>query len=223
MATDNNREPDRRIRIVIADDHAILRDGLKRLLESDHQFVVVGEATDGMEALEVIGNLRPDLLLLDVAMPRMSGLECLARIDTRQTRVVILTAELSDTAVLRAFQLGARGVVLKQAATRHLLDGIHMVLAGRYLIADDALDDLVMALQRLQDKSAKSPYNLTARELEIIRAIVAGQNNRDIAAELKISTQTVKHHLTSIFDKTGVSTRLELALLALRHQLAAEE
>jgi DNA-binding NarL/FixJ family response regulator len=211
------------VRIVIADDHPIFRDGLRRLLETEPGFTVVGEATNGVDALSVIRTLQPDILLLDLAMPRLGGLDCLAEIDTQQTRVIILTAAITRKGTIRALQLGARGVVLKETATRYLLDGIHRVVEGGYLSGDGAIDDLVTALRRVDEDQGERRYNLTPRELDIIQAVVAGRSNKDIADHLNISTQTVKHHLTSIFDKTGASTRLELALFALRYDLAAEE
>lgn len=213
----------RTVRIVIADDHPIFRDGLRRLLETEPGFTVVGEATNGVDALAVTRTLDPDILLLDLAMPRLGGLDCLAEIDVRRTRVIILTAAITQKAIARALQLGARGVVLKETATRYLLDGIHRVVDGHYLIGDGAIKDLVGALRRVEDEQNERRYNLTPRERDIIRAVVAGRSNRDIAEHLEISTQTVKHHLTSIFDKTGASTRLELALFALRHSLADDE
>lgn len=216
-------ETARVVRIVIADDHPIFRDGLRRLLETEPGFAVVGEATNGVDALSVTRELAPDVLLLDLAMPRLGGLDCLSEIDVRRTRVIILTAAITQKAITRALQSGARGVVLKETATRYLLDGIHRVVEGRYLIGEGAMEDLVTALRRADDDRDERRYNLTPRERDIIRAVVAGRSNKDIADHLSISAQTVKHHLTSIFDKTGASTRLELALFALRHGLADED
>lgn len=209
-----------RVRIVIADDHPIFRDGLKRLLETEPDLTVVGEATDGVEALEMTRALAPDVLLLDIAMPRMGGIESLAAMQGSPARVIVLTAAISETATIRALQLGARGVVLKEAATRYLLDGIRRVAAGRYVLGEGVVDDVVAAIARVEGERATRRFNLTLREREIVDAIVAGQSNRDIAGRLQLSTQTVKHHLTSIFDKTGTSSRLELALFAIRHGLA---
>lgn len=222
MPSDLHETP-RPVRIVIADDHPIFRDGLRRLLETEPGFTVVGEATNGVDALSVIRTLQPDILLLDLAMPRLGGLDCLAEIDTQHTRVIILTAAITQKGTMRALQLGGRGVVLKETATRYLLDGIHRVVEGGYLIGDGAIDELVTALRRVDDEQGERRYNLTPRELDIIQAVVAGRSNKDIAEHLNISTQTVKHHLTSIFDKTGASTRLELALFAVRHDLAPDD
>lgn len=215
-------EPSRAVRIVIADDHPIFRDGLKKLLESEPEFAVVGEAEDGVEAVNVTQALDPDVLLLDLAMPRMGGLDSLSAMQGLHTRVIILTAAIGEAAILRAIQLGARGVVLKEVATRQLIENIRRVVNGEYVMGDEVLGDLVDAIRR-PGSDPQRRYNLTRRELDIIAAVVAGQSNKDVADQLAISIQTVKHHLTSIFDKTGVSSRLELALFAVRHRLVGEE
>ena len=204
------------IRIAIADDHQIFRDGLRRLLESESGFRVVGEAADGEEALRMTRDVKPDILLLDVAMPRMGGIDALSKADVQATRVILLTAAIERHDLLRAVQYGVRGVVLKQSATRTLIEGIYDVMRGKLLIGKDIADDLAEAVRRIGSQRER-PFSLTSREIEIIEAITAGDSNRDIAVRLEISLQTVKHHLTRVFDKTGTSTRLELALFALRH------
>lgn len=208
----------RDIRIAIVDDHPIFRDGLRRLLESEPGFTVAGEGADGVDAVRLAQTVRPDVLLLDVAMPRMGGLETLSALQSAPARVILLTAAVEPGELLQAIRLGARGVVLKEAATRQLIDGIHRVMEGKYLLGSEVADDLAGAIRQAAPQRPRQ-FGLTARELEIVAAIVAGQSNRDIAAQLSISLQTVKHHLTSIFDKTGVSTRLELALFAIRQGL----
>ena len=204
------------IRIAIADDHQIFRDGLRRLLESEPGFEIVAEAADGVEAIRVTRDTRPDVLLLDLAMPRMDGFETLGSADLAATHVILLTAAIDPGDLLRAVRLGAKGVVLKQSATRHLIDGIHRVVDGKLLIGEDVADDLARAAKQGEAPRGR-PYDLTPRECEIVGAVAAGDSNRNIAARFNISPQTVKHHLTSIFDKTGTSTRLELALFAIRH------
>jgi DNA-binding NarL/FixJ family response regulator len=211
-----------RVRIAIADDHQIFRDGLRRLLESESGFEVVAEAVDGVEAARVTRTLTPDVLLLDVAMPRMGGVEALATIPLDSTRVILLTAAIDPADLLRAIQLGARGVVMKESATRLLIEGIRRVMDDKYIIGAGVADDLAQAVRQLGSQPTRR-YGLTSRELEIVSAVVAGDSNRDIADRLSISLQTVKHHLTSVFDKVGVSSRLELALFAIRNGLVGRD
>ena len=139
-----------------------------------------------------------------------------------ETRVILLTAGIEPSELLRAIQLGARGVVLKESATRLLIDGIHRVMDDKYVIGAGVAQDREQAVRHVGREHPRQ-YGLTPRELEIVSAIVSGDSNRDIAERLSISLQTVKHHLTSIFDKTGVSTRLELALFAIRHALVTPD
>lgn len=208
------------VRIVLADDHQIFREGLRRLLESEPGFSVVGEAANGIEALELLRRVQPDILLLDLAMPRLSGLDTLrALIEAHPVKVIILTAAIGESDVLRAIQLGAVGVVMKGVASRMLFDDIKRVMSGDYIVGHDLLGELVHAVRRPDFAEDKRPFDLTRRELDIIGAITAGQGNREIAHQLHVSVQTVKHHLTRIFDKTGVSSRLELALFAIQHHL----
>jgi two-component system, NarL family, nitrate/nitrite response regulator NarL len=212
-------------RIVIADDHPIFRDGLRRLLEMDPAFVVIGEASDGGEAIKLVKQLGPDVLLLDLAMPRVPGLEALAELAKSKApvRTILLTAQIERAQIVEALQLGARGIVLKESATELLLEGIRMVMAGKYWVGRESVSDLVAKLRELMPKGGEEPsprrYGLTPREMEVVSAIVAGYTNKDVAQRFAISEQTVKHHLTNIFDKVGVSNRLELALFAVNHRL----
>jgi two-component system, NarL family, nitrate/nitrite response regulator NarL len=208
----------RHIRIAIADDHQILRDGVRRLLESEPGFEVVAEGVNGLDVARIARDVRPDVMLLDVAMPRMGGIEALTTIQCDSTRVILLTAAIDPSELLRAIQLGARGVVLKESATRLLIDGIHRVMDDKYVIGAGVADDREQAARQIGAQQTRR-FELTPRELDIVAAIVDGDSNRDIADRLDISLQTVKHHLTSIFDKTGASSRLELAVFAIRHGL----
>jgi len=214
------------IRLVIADDHPIFRDGLRRLLEAEPDMKVIGEAKDGVEAVKLARQLRPDIMLLDLAMPKHPGLEALRELSdgsAHSVRVILLTAAAEKNQIVEALQLGARGVVLKDSATQLLLKAIHTVMAGEYWVGREAVSNLVQYLRNQMQASAEASkqkkFGLTPRELEIISAVVAGFANKEIAEYFKISEDTVKHHLSNIFDKLGVSTRLELALFAVNQGL----
>ncbi len=212
------------IRILIADDHRIFRAGLKRLLEGEPGFTVVGEAADGNEAVRLVEQLRPDILLLDLAMPRMPGLEVLREPAVRAARVrtILLTAAIDRTEIVKALQLGASGVVLKESATELLFKSIRSVMAGQCWVGRDSIADLVQALRESAPagpEGARSAFGLTPREREILSSVVAGYTNREIAQKSSLSEDTVKHHLSNIFDKVGASNRVELTLFAVHHGL----
>jgi DNA-binding NarL/FixJ family response regulator len=222
----DNRRP-QPTRILIADDHPIFRDGLRRLLETEPDLKVIGEACDGAEAVRLAKQLKPDILLLDLAMPRHPGLEALREMSSASNqnavRVILLTAAAEKAQIVEALQLGARGVVLKDSATQLLLKAIHTVMAGEYWVGRESVSNLVQYLRTLVQSSGEEArqkkFGLTPRELEIVSAVVAGYSNKETAEYFKISEDTVKHHLSNIFDKLGVSTRLELALFAVNQSL----
>jgi DNA-binding NarL/FixJ family response regulator len=216
-----------RIRILIADDHAILRDGLKKLLASNPEFEVVGETADGEGAVRLARELKPDILLLDLAM-RPSGFDALKVLSEDPTPVatIVLTAAIEKQQVVDVLLMGARGVVLKESATAVLVKCIRTVANGQYWVGSDSVADLVKLIRDLQGPAKKRQqpkFGLTPRELQVISSIMAGYTNKDIAAKYNISEDTVKHHLTNIFDKVGVSTRLELASFAMHHHLGTED
>jgi DNA-binding NarL/FixJ family response regulator len=214
------------IRVFIADDHSLFRDGLRRLLDSEPGFEVVGEASDGEMLMSTIRDARPDVLLLDVSMPRLNGMDVLRELAKSgiPVRTLLVTASIEKAQVVQALKLGAFGVILKESTSRRLFDGVRCVMAGQYWVGRESVADLVRALRsvgntpdaggRLRD------FGLTPRELEIVALVIAGDSNADIAARCSISQQTVKHHVSNVFDKLGVSNRLELALFAINHKLA---
>jgi DNA-binding NarL/FixJ family response regulator len=210
------------VRIVTADDHPIFRDGLRRLLESEPGFEVVGEAGTTKEALRLVAELAPDILLLDLAMPDGSGLDVLRELDLSDAsvRTVLLTASADKQQMLDALRLGARGLLLKDSATALLYKCVRHVMAGQYWFGRDRMPSLIEAFRAMGGVETLPPARtLTNRELQIVAAIVEGATNRDIAARLGLSEQTVKNHLSNIFDKVGASNRLELALYAIHHKL----
>jgi len=213
------------ISFLIADDHPIFRNGLRNLLQAQPGFHVVAEAADGAEAVRLATQLKPDIVVLDLAMPRYSGLEALRDLlsSPAPRRVIVLAAATESPQIVEALELGAHAVVLKEWTTDMLIKSIYTVMAGQYWVRRETVVGLLQALRDLRtsitgENTGKS-FGLTPRETEIVGMIAAAYTNRHIAEEFSISEQTVKHHLTSIFGKLGVSTRLELALFAVNHSL----
>ena len=214
------------IRVLIADDHPVFRQGLLSIFRNETEFKVIGEATDGRQALDLTQKLNPDILLLDLVMPHLTGLETLRELSCSPVRTIVLTASIEKEQIAQALQLGARGILLKDASTDVLLKGIRTVMNGQFWVGEDKVTDLVEILRSYMPASEKpkadrKTFGLTARELDVVAAIVSGFTNREIAQKFSISEQTVKHHLRNIFDKVGVSNRLELALFAINHQLVS--
>ncbi|MBT9331443.1 response regulator transcription factor [Acidipila sp. 4G-K13] len=214
------------IRILMADDHPVVRIGVRNMLQADENLDVVGEAGDGDEAITQTLELLPDVLLLDLHMPRLPGLEATRSImsGSPTVKIILLTSTISTQQIIEALQIGARGIVLKDALTEHLTSAIRAVASGDYWIGGRRVVNLVGALHELMQQAAvpeRKTFGLTPREMEVVGCIVEGCSNRDIARQFSLSEETVKRHLSNIFDKTGVSTRLELAMFAIAHQLVA--
>jgi two-component system, NarL family, nitrate/nitrite response regulator NarL len=212
------------LRILIADDHRLFREAVREILTLDPNVLVVGEAADGEEAAERCRELQPHVALLDLSMPRLSGLEALAQIrkTSRDTAVVMLTARIEHQELFEALLLGVRGVILKSAETENLLECVRTVAAGGYWFEQGTVGDLVATLQSrssLASLAARPQPGFTERERQIVLAITDGASNAEIGHAFGLSSQTVKNHLTKIFDKAGVSTRVELALYALHHRI----
>ena len=206
------------IRILIADDQTISRCGLRKLLETQSDFEIVGEASDPAEAVRSTHELKPDVLLVALSTHDWSGLDVLSQLTGSTVRTILLTPEIDTADTVKVLYVGARGVVLKDSPMHMLFKSIRCVFRGEIWLGRDAMLDVVQALSALNQQRAEAPSScLTAREKEVLTPVVSGNTNKDTAQKLSISEDTVKHHLTSIFDKTGVSNRLELALFAIHH------
>lgn len=215
------------IRVFIANGHTLFREGLRRLLEAGG-FEVVGETADGESVADLAVRTQADVILLDLAMPRQNAIEILRALSALDVpaRTLLLTSASDDrTQVVQAVKLGAYGVIPQESTPQRLFESIRCVMDGQYWIGKESISDLVRALRN--DSPPEGPtrqkrFGLTPRELEIVTLVVAGYSNPDIAQRFSISGQTVKHHVSNIFDKLGVSNRLELALFAVNHKLTVE-
>jgi len=210
------------IRILMADDHAIFRDGLRKLLDAEDDISIVGEASTGTQCIQLLSKLRPDILLLDLRMPDKDGLAVLEEVnfDSLPTRVIVLTATEDDREVVRAVRMGARGIVLKDSATDLLIKSIRTVYSGEIWLDKKKTSDVIEAFKKSAESGPRRDKPLLSdREKEIVGLVAQGFRNREIGEKLFISEQTVKNHLHNIFDKLGVSDRLELALYALHHRI----
>src|ERR1700756_1364785 len=210
------------IKVLVADDHAVFRDGLRKLLEGADDISVVGEASNGSQCIKMLGKFKPDILLLDLRMPDKGGLDVLTEVnfDSLPTRVIVLTAAEDDRGVIRAMRLGARGVVLKQSASDLLLKSIRQVHDGEIWLDNRMTAEVIDAFKRSSESGQRREKPLLSdREKEVIRLVAQGFHNREIGEKLFISEQTVKNHLHNIFDKLGVSDRLQVCPYAVHHRL----
>jgi len=206
-----------RIPIVIADDHAVLRESLTALLQSQPDFAVVGAAANGEEAVRLVQQHAPQVLLLDLAMPGGDGFDVLRALERAGNRVasVVLTGSESENDYVQVVQLGARGLVLKADHPQKLFAAIRAVADGELAFSDEIARCVLDAMVSNQPSVPSSMERLSERERQIAYMVARGMKNRDIAGDLNISENTVKRHLQSIFSKTGSRDRLELAVLAL--------
>jgi len=231
-------DPKETIEVLIVDDHAVVRQGLRTFLELQDEasqggvsvlpIEVVGEAANGVEAVRLASRFQPDVVLLDLVMPEMDGIEATSRIleGSPHTRVIILTSFGEEDKVFPAIRAGAQGYLLKDIAPDDLVQAVRAAYLGQVQLHPDVARKLMSAVASQEGPSAgqaEAPFgDLTEREVEVLRLIAGGLNNRDIADRLVISTKTVKTHVSSILSKLHLEDRTQAAIYALRHGLAPD-
>jgi NarL family two-component system response regulator LiaR len=201
------------IRLLIADDHAVVRQGLRTFLSFDADLELVGEARDGREAVEMAGRLKPDVVLMDLMMPEMNGIAATTTIrrDYPEVEVIALTSVLDDASVADAVRAGAIGYLLKNASPQDLHRGIRAAAAGQVFLSPEAAAQLVR-----QVKAPQKPEPLTPREIEVLRLLALGRANKQIARKLGLGEETVKTHVSNILGKLQAASRTQAALHAIR-------
>jgi DNA-binding NarL/FixJ family response regulator len=204
------------ISLILADDHPIILQGLQRLFEHEPDFQVVRSCAGGLEALDAVRSNPPDVLVLDLKMQDLHGLDVLRALkaEHRECRTVILTAAMRDDEVAAAVELGVAGIVLKESPPAALVDCVRAVYQGKRSIDRDMLERASGAVRKRSHSSVTAPTTLTPREIEIVRLVAQGLRNKELANRLSITEGTVKIHLHNIYDKLGVDGRLELVLCA---------
>jgi two-component system, NarL family, response regulator LiaR len=208
------------IRVLIADDHPLVRQGLRSYLATLEGIEVVGEAADGAEAIRLAADLRPDVVLMDMSMPNVDGIEATRAIGERvpSTKVIALTSFATDDKVFPAIHAGAAGYLLKEAEPSEIADAIRKVYDGESILHPSVQQRLMQEVAAGTPRSHRT--DLTARELEVLRLIASGRSNREIAGELEVAEKTVKTHVSSVLAKLGVADRTQAALYAVEHGLA---
>lgn len=214
------------IRVLIADDHSLFREGLKQLIEMESDIRVVGFAPDGIEVLRMVDELNPDVVLMDISMPIADGISATREILNRrpETNIIVLTMHKEDGHVVRAIQAGARGYLLKNAKASEVLASIRAVNRGASLVDPMMMTKLLAEFRRISRESGAPDGigGLTETELCILRLLASGASNKEIARKMGLAASTVKNKLSVLFDKIDAEDRTQAAIFALRHGLVAE-
>jgi DNA-binding NarL/FixJ family response regulator len=215
------------IRILLADDHALFRQGLKSLLEAESDFKVIGEAKDGREALRHALEAYPDIILMDIQMPGLDGVQATQEIlkEWPEAKVIMLTMYRQDSHVFEAVKAGARGYMLKDVDAKELLEAIRQVHQGEVLLDAEMAEQIIQDFKAKQEQEStpKEHAELSEREVQILRLVARGYTNLEIASELSISEKTVRNRLSDIFQKLHINNRTQAALYALREGLAEKQ
>jgi two-component system, NarL family, response regulator LiaR len=210
-----------KIRVMIADDHAVVRQGLTTFLELQHDIVIVAQASDGEEAARAAARTKPDVALMDLVMPRVDGIEAIAQIaaSSPKTRVIVLTSFADDERIFAAIRAGAAGYLMKDVSPQDLAKAVRMVHAGEPVLHPSIARRLMDEVGRPVDTMPPGEH-LTDRELDVIRLIAKGRSNKEIAQDLVLSEKTVKTHVSNILQKLHLADRTQAALYAVRQHLA---
>ena len=208
------------VKILLVDDHSMVREGLKQLIEFEHDFIVIGEAANGEQALEKIEKLKPDIVMLDINMPKMNGIDTLKIIKQSKynTKVILLTIHNEVEYLIKAIEIGCEGYLLKDSNSIVLRRAIKTVYAGETFIQPSIIPTLNAGLTE-KSKSSDKLSTLTRRELEVLKLIAEGLFNKEIASRLDISERTVKNHISNIFKKIEVSDRTQAAVFAIKNDV----
>lgn len=211
------------IRVLITDDHLIVREGLRLILETAESIDIVGEASDGAECLQLVPELKPDVILMDLQMPRMDGITAIGHLrrDHPEIAIVILTTFNEDELMVRGLQAGARGYLLKDTSRENLLDTIQAAAKGETLLKPEILAR-VLSAKPASPPASQTDHTLTERELEVLQAAARGERNKEIAYKLGITERTVKAHLASIYQKFNVDSRAAAVAVAAQKGLLGE-
>lgn len=212
-----------KITVLIADDHAMMRQGLKQILELENDITVIAQASNGSDAVNLVREKKPDIVLMDINMPGINGLQAIKELKSEKnpSKIIVLTIHEDREYLFKTIQMGAEGYVLKDAEPLVLIEAIRNVYRGQSYIQSNMTKELVKEFNRvtLHEKDKNDEHNLTSREIEVLELIAEGMINKEIAKQLYISEKTVKNHVSNIFKKLNVSDRTQAAIFAFKHNI----